>query len=159
MGRKNRRVKIHAKRLPTVREIQRSRDRSSVCPKRLEIWYAHLPVHRDSNIQGGERPVLIVSNDIVNAQSGAVTVLPMTSRLKKLFMPTHVLLAEGTHELEKCSVVLAEQITTVDKKILERKIGEVTDKAAVRGVEDAIREQLAINNQEKEKTENEDHHL
>lgn len=159
MGRKNRRMKVHARRLPTVREITRDAMRKDMCPKRLEIWFAHLPVHHGSSIQGGQRPVLIVSNDIVNAQSGAITVLPMTSQLKKLFMPTHVLLEEGTHEMEKRSVVLAEQITTVDKRILERKIGEITDEAAVKRVEDAIREQLAIKNQKKEKDENEDHHL
>ena len=159
MGRKNRRMKIHAKRLPTVWEIQRDAPRADIRPRRLEIWYAHLPMRYDSRVQGGTRPVLIISNDVVNAHSGAVTVLPLTSQIKKLFMPTHVLLAEGTHEMEKSSVVLAEQITTVDKRILEKRIGELTDPAAIRKVEDAVREQLSINNQEKENIENENHHL
>ncbi len=159
MGRKNRRMKIHAKRLPTVREIQRDAVRTDIHPKRLEIWYAHLPMRYDSRVQGGGRPVLIISNDIVNEHSGVITVLPLTSQLKRLFMPTHVFLAEGTHEMEKSSVILAEQIMAIDKKILAKRIGKLTDPAVVREVEDAVREQLSIKNQEKENTENENHHL
>lgn len=158
MGRKNRRMKIHAKRLPTVYEINRDAVITSVCPRRLEIWYARLPLHRGCFIQGGARPVLVVSNNVVNTQSGAVTVLPLTSQMKKLFMPTHVYLEEGTHEMEKGSIVLAEQIMTVDKRMLERKIGELTDIAVIRKVEDAIREQLSIHNQNKENAENENYY-
>ena len=61
--------------------------------------------------------------------------------------------------MEKSSVILAEQIMAIDKRILEKRIGKLTDPAVVREVEDAVREQLSIKNQEKENTENEDHHL
>lgn len=164
MGRKNRRKKIHAKRLPTLRQIQHERMRmeqpsEAVNPKRMEIWFAKLPFRDDSSVQGGSRPVLIISNDIANGQASTVTVLPMTSRIKKMCMPTHVLLGKEEVDRRKDSVVLAEQITTLDKTSLMHKISTLNNAESVRRVEDAVREQLSINENEKEKTENEDHHM
>ena len=122
----------------------------------MEIWYANLPMKEGSSIQGGNRPVVIISNDVCNEVSSVITVAPLTSRMKKLNLPTHAVIdtPDGGQ-----SVILAEQIMTIDKKILAKRIGKLTDPAVVREVEDAVREQLSIKNQEKENTENENHHL
>lgn len=133
MGRKNRRKLIHGKRLPTLNSIRRE----NIYPKRMEIWYARLTKYPDTSIQGGGRPVLIVSNDTCNDLSNTVTVLPLTSRLKKLGMPTHVV----SEDLDIPSVILAEQITTVDKAQLIRKMGECKK---VEAVEKAIRIQTGM---------------
>ena len=111
MGRKNNRKQIHTGGLPM--ELVKKK------PKRMEIWYAYLPMHKGQKVQGGARPVVIVSNDISNEKSGIVTVVPLTSKMKRLDMPTHIQIPFGAEG----SVVLAEQIMTMDQRFLDRKIG------------------------------------
>jgi len=132
MGRKNRRMKEH---IPDVKRLERR----LVHPRRMEIWYAKLPMGRNTSVQGGSRPVVIISNDICNQRSNTVTVAPITSRMKHLEMPTHVVIGNLRDE---DSMVLAEQIMTIDKSRLDRKIGDCA------GMEDqieaAILEQIGI---------------
>ncbi len=73
--------------------------------------------------QGGLRPVLIIQNDVGNRYSPTVIVLALTSQLQKARLPTHVPVPAAGHGLEKDSVVLAEQIRTLDKRRLRDRIG------------------------------------
>ena len=91
--------------------------------KRYEIWMADLPSQKNSHVQGGYRPVIIVSNDAANAHSPVLTVVPMTSKLTKNCLPTHVLIRE--QGLEKDSLALCEQIITLDTTRLIRRMGYV----------------------------------
>ena len=84
--------------------------------------------------QGGLRPVLVIQNDTGNRYSPTVVVLAVTSQLQKARLPTHVLLSAAGHGLERDSVVLAEQVRTLDKRRLRTRIGSLTpeDMAQVR---------------------------
>lgn len=73
--------------------------------------------------QGGIRPVLVVQNDVGNRYSPTVIVLAVTGQVNKTRLPTHVPVAAGNTGLQKDSVVLAEQIRTLDKRRLREKIG------------------------------------
>ncbi|MBR7091236.1 MAG: type II toxin-antitoxin system PemK/MazF family toxin [Clostridia bacterium] len=90
--------------------------------KRGELYYANLSPVVGSE-QGGVRPVLVVQNDIGNRYSPTVIVAAVTSRLTKAKLPTHIELSADTYGLDKDSVVLLEQIRTIDKARLLNKIG------------------------------------
>lgn len=92
--------------------------------KRGELYYADLSPVVGSE-QGGVRPVLIVQNDIGNKFSPTVIAVAVTSQINKAKLPTHIELSAHDYGLEKDSVVLLEQIRTLDKKRLKDKIGEV----------------------------------
>lgn len=112
-----------------------------VKPKRMEIWYARLPMDRRTSVQGGARPVLIISNDVCNERSSIVTVIPMTTQIKHPGQPTHVVLTlkDGTQ-----SMLLAEQIMPLDKGYLDRKIEACTDGSTIGRIETAVREQVGM---------------
>jgi len=76
--------------------------------------------------QGGVRPILIVQNDIGNKFSPTVIALAITGQMDKARLPTHVPIRAQGHGLQRDSVVLAEQIRTLDKKRLREKIGELS---------------------------------
>ena len=91
--------------------------------KRGEIYFADLSPVVGSE-QGGVRPIIVIQNDIGNKYSPTVIVAAITSQLDKAKLPTHIEL--GTeYGLSKNSVVLLEQIRTIDKQRLKEKIGEV----------------------------------
>ena len=92
--------------------------------KRGELYYADLSPVIGSE-QGGIRPVLVVQNDIGNKYSPTVIVAAITSRLNKAKLPTHIFLNAYTYGLEKDSVILLEQIRTLDKSRLQHKIGDL----------------------------------
>lgn len=89
--------------------------------RRGEIYYADLSPVVGSE-QGGVRPVLIVQNDIGNKYSPTVIVAAITSQINKAKLPTHVELSASEYGLPKDSVILLEQIRTIDKKRLREKI-------------------------------------
>lgn len=93
--------------------------------KRGEIYYADLSPVVGSE-QGGVRPVLIVQNDVGNRYSPTVIAAAVTSRLNKAKLPTHIELSVATG-LTKDSVVLLEQLRTLDKSRLQDKIGEINE--------------------------------
>ena len=95
--------------------------------KRGDIYYADLSPVVGSE-QGGVRPVLIIQNDIGNKYSPTVIATAITSQINKAKMPTHIELYANEYGLSKDSVVLAEQIRTIDKKRLKEKIGHLDDK-------------------------------
>ncbi len=94
--------------------------------KRGEVYYADLSPVVGSE-QGGVRPVLIVQNDIGNRYSPTVIAAAITSRQTKSRLPTHIDVPSGETGLEKDSVVLLEQIRTLDKRRLKDKIGELSE--------------------------------
>lgn len=95
--------------------------------KRGEIYYADLSPVTGSE-QGGLRPVLIVQNDIGNKFSPTVIVAAITSKQGKSKLPTHIDVKAGDFGLEKDSVILLEQVRTIDKQRLREYIGVIDDK-------------------------------
>lgn len=95
--------------------------------KKGEIYFADLNPVIGSE-QGGVRPVLIVQNDIGNKYSPTVIVAAVTSQINKAKLPTHVEIPAEGNGLAKDSVVLLEQLRTIDKKRLREKIGRIDDK-------------------------------
>ncbi|NLU48175.1 MAG: type II toxin-antitoxin system PemK/MazF family toxin [Syntrophomonadaceae bacterium] len=89
--------------------------------KRGEIYFAQLNPVIGSE-QGGMRPVLIVQNDIGNQYSPTTIILAITSQINKAKLPTHVELKAKEYGLERDSVILAEQIRTIDKSRLKQRI-------------------------------------
>lgn len=94
--------------------------------KRGELYYADLSPVVGSE-QGGVRPVLIVQNDVGNKYSPTIIAAAVTSRINKAKLPTHIELGALEYGLNKDSVILLEQIRTLDKKRLKERIGELPD--------------------------------
>ena len=94
--------------------------------KRGDIYYADLSPVVGSE-QGGIRPVLVIQNDIGNKYSPTVIAAAITSQINKAKMPTHIGLAAKDYGLNKDSVILLEQIRTIDKRRLREKIGRIDD--------------------------------
>ncbi|MCL2739652.1 MAG: type II toxin-antitoxin system PemK/MazF family toxin [Oscillospiraceae bacterium] len=95
--------------------------------KRGDIYYADLSPVVGSE-QGGLRPVVIVQNDIGNMHSPTVIAAAVTSQVSKAKLPTHIEIAAG-QGLEKDSVILAEQIRTLDKKRLKEQVGHLDNRS------------------------------
>ncbi len=95
--------------------------------KKGEIYFADLSPVIGSE-QGGVRPVLIVQNDVGNKYSPTVIVAAVTSQINKAKLPTHVEIPAEGNGLAKDSVILLEQLRTIDKKRLREKIGRIDDK-------------------------------
>ncbi|MCX7714340.1 MAG: type II toxin-antitoxin system PemK/MazF family toxin [Clostridia bacterium] len=104
--------------------------------KRGDIYYADLSPVVGSE-QGGIRPVLIIQNDIGNKYSPTVIAAAITSQINKAKMPTHIELSAEEYGLNKDSVVLLEQIRTIDKKRLREKIGHL-DASLMNQVNEAL---------------------
>ena len=94
--------------------------------KRGDIFYADLSPVIGSE-QGGIRPVIIIQNDIGNKYSPTVIVAAITSQINKAKLPTHVEISSEEYGLNRDSVVLLEQIRTLDKKRLKERIGHMTE--------------------------------
>lgn len=93
--------------------------------KRGELYYADLSPVVGSE-QGGVRPVLVVQNDVGNKHSPTIIAAAVTSKLNKARLPTHIELPSALAPgLAKDSVILLEQIRTLDKKRLKERIGEL----------------------------------
>ena len=97
-----------------------------VIVKRGDIYYADLSPVVGSE-QGGVRPVLIVQNDIGNKYSPTVIAAAITSQINKAKMPTHIEISATDYGLNKDSVILLEQVRTIDKRRLREKIGHLDD--------------------------------
>ncbi|MCK8625135.1 type II toxin-antitoxin system PemK/MazF family toxin [Apilactobacillus xinyiensis] len=100
---------------------------SKVEIKRGDIFYADLSPVVGSE-QGGMRPVLIIQNNIGNHYSPTVIVAAITARISKPKMPTHVGISSKKTKIEKNSVVLLEQIRTIDKQRLHDKVANLDEK-------------------------------
>ena len=93
-------------------------------PSRGEIYFADLNPVLGSE-QGGFRPVLIIQNDIGNKYSPTVIISAITSQIQKARLPTHVELPARISNLEKDSVILLEQIRTIDKRRLKKRVAKM----------------------------------
>ena len=89
--------------------------------RRGDVYYADLRPVIGSE-QGGIRPVLIIQNDVGNKHSPTVICAAITSKMNKAKLPTHVELSCGRYALVKDSVILLEQLRTIDKKRLKDKV-------------------------------------
>ncbi len=98
----------------------------SVNVKRGDIFYADLSPVIGSE-QGGIRPVLVVQNDVGNKYSPTIIVAAVTSQINKAKMPTHIEISAEEYGLNKDSVILLEQIRTIDKRRLREKICHVDE--------------------------------
>jgi len=104
--------------------------------KRGDIYYADLSPVVGSE-QGGLRPVLIVQNDVGNRYSPTVIAAAITSQVNKTKLPTHIEVVAEEYGLARDSVILLEQVRTIDKKRLKEKMGHLEDDV-MRQVNDAI---------------------
>ena len=123
-------------------------------PHRGEVWFADLGEFDNSSVQRGRRPAVIMSIDVSNEKSGTVTVIPMTSKIKKTWYPSHILITDddmgcladeaesaasggqaernaqpqpaGSRKALIPSIALTEQVRTIDKRRLLSCIGKVT---------------------------------
>lgn len=94
--------------------------------RRGEIYYAELNPVVGSE-QGGTRPVLVVQNDIGNQYSPTTIVVAITSQISKGKLPTHVEIRSERSGLERDSVILTEQVRTIDKTRLKKRISMLDD--------------------------------
>ena len=121
-------------------------------PKRGDIWFAELEPHHGTSVQGGCRPVLIVSNDIGNYHAETINVLPATKHMKKPDLPCHTQISLGEltdlHHHFDYSMLLAEQITTISKSQLRNYVGKVDDADAMRRINTIINRQLDLDTYE-----------
>ena len=111
--------------------------------KRGDMFYADLSPVIGSE-QGGIRPVLVIQNDTGNKYSPTVIVSAITSQLNKNKLPTHIELDSKEFGLKSDSVVLAEQIRTIDKSRLKEKIGHIEDDKIMNRINNAIRNKFRL---------------
>ena len=114
----------------------------TVIIKRGDIYYADLRPVVGSE-QGGVRPVLIIQNDVGNKHSPTVICAAITSKMNKAKLPTHVELNTRRCAMVKDSVILLEQLRTIDKQRLKEKICHIDDELQQR-VNDALLISLAL---------------
>lgn len=96
--------------------------------RRGEIYLANLNPVIGSE-QGGTRPVLVIQNDVGNKYSPTTIVAAITSRIRKAKLPTHVEISGSRYHLERDSVILLEQIRTVDKLRLKERVAELDEES------------------------------
>lgn len=112
--------------------------------KRGDLYYADLSPVVGSE-QGGVRPVLIIQNNIGNKYSPTVIIAAITSQINKAKLPTHIEISANEYGLNKDSVILLEQIRTIDKKRLREKIGYLDESMMVK-VDNSLQISLGLFN-------------
>ena len=110
--------------------------------KKGDLYFADLSPVVGSE-QGGIRPVLVVQNDVGNKYSPTIIVAAVTSRRNKADLPTHVEIAADGNGLSKNSVILLEQLRTIDKTRLKERIGTI-DRNRLPEVNEALSVSLGI---------------
>ena len=95
--------------------------------RRGDILWADLGMFPTTSVQGGVRPVIVVSNNKANTYSSVITVVPLTSRIyKKRYLPTHVFISKyDMTGIRKGSLALAEQVMSISTKCIIEKCGRV----------------------------------
>ena len=121
---------------PTTRNQDPKASQSTPAVRRGDIFYADLSPVVGSE-QGGLRPVLIIQNDVGNRYSPTVIAAAITSRMGKTKLPTHIDIYADRVGLSKDSVILLEQIRTLDKRRLREKMGHL-DETVMEEVNNAI---------------------
>ena len=115
---------------------------SYIKPRRLDIYWIDLGKGNGS-IQGGLRPCVVTTNDMVNKFSPVIQVAPITSMTKKK-LPTHVNVKQGEAGLSKDSTILLEQNMPVNKTQIRSYVGTVTDREVARQINQAIKIQMGV---------------
>jgi len=115
---------------------------NDVLVRRGDIFYADLNPVVGSE-QGGIRPVLVVQNDVGNKYSPTVIIAAITSQIDKAKLPTHVELKSADYGLEKDSVILLEQLRTIDKRRLKEKI-TFLDQDIMEKIDEALKISLGL---------------
>ena len=110
--------------------------------RRYDIWMADLPEINESHVQSGIRPVVVVSNDLSNIHSPIVNIIPLTSNLSRVDIPTHIVLHNKF--LQKVSLALCDQIMTLDKSRLMNKLGAVEGAHQRLTIQHCIQVQLGL---------------
>lgn len=110
--------------------------------KRGDIFFADLSPVVGSE-QGGVRPVVVIQNDVGNKYSPTIIIAAITSQLHKAKLPTHIGISAETFGLPKNSVILLEQLRTIDKKRLREKIG-VFDNKIMMKIDDGLKTSLGL---------------
>ena len=105
--------------------------------KRGDMFYADLSPVVGSE-QGGIRPVVIIQNDLGNKYSPTVIAAAITSQTNKNRLPTHIEIGSNTEGLKSDSVILTEQIRTIDKSRLKEKIGHIDDISVINKINSAL---------------------
>ena len=105
--------------------------------KRGDMFYADLSPVVGSE-QGGVRPVLVIQNNVGNKYSPTVIVSAITSQLNKSKLPTHIELDSEEFGLKSDSIILTEQIRTIDKSRLKEKIGHINDTQVMSKIDNAL---------------------
>ena len=105
--------------------------------KRGDMFYADLSPVVGSE-QGGIRPVLIIQNDLGNKYSPTVIAAAITSQTNKTKLPTHIELGSEEYGLKSDSIILTEQIRTIDKSRLKEKIGHIKDQTVMSKIDNAL---------------------
>lgn len=106
-----------------------------------DIYIAELGMESEGSLQNGTRPIIVISNNKANRYSPVVSILPLTSR-KKRNLPTHVLIRDCG--LSCPSLVLAEQITSLNQSRLRKKIGSIRGTIYEAQIKKAIEVQLEL---------------
>lgn len=112
-------------------------------PKRGDIYFADLDPVVGSE-QGGTRPILIIQNDRGNSASGTVIVAILTTRMTKAKLPTHVEIDKEDTKIRKDSIVMLEQIRTIDKKRLINFVDSI-GADLIKKIDKALRTSLNLN--------------
>lgn len=110
--------------------------------KRGDVYFADLSPVVGSE-QGGVRPVLVIQNDIGNRFSPTVIIAAITAQIQKAKLPTHVEIDAKAHGFDRDSVILLEQIRTIDKQRLTDKITHLTEDM-MRKVDEALQISLGL---------------
>ena len=133
-------IQQNSKYLPRTKDVRRG-----------EVWFAELGQHPGTSVEEGCRPVLVISNDTANVKSESVTVIPMTTKMKKYYIPTHVPVPEAIladtkpeNRFRDC-MLLAEQITTISRSAFRNCLGRIRDPGKMAEIEAAVLAQVAIN--------------
>ena len=113
-----------------IKRLSERLGKQKMSVKRGDIYYADLSPVVGSE-QGGLRPVLIIQNDIGNKYSPTIIAAAVTSKINKAKLPTHIEIPSA-YGLVKDSVILLEQIRTLDKRRLKERIGELPPATMVR---------------------------
>ena len=110
--------------------------------RRGDVFYADLRPVVGSE-QGGIRPVLIVQNDVGNRHSPTVICAAITSRMNKVKLPTHIAIEAARYHMVKDSVILLEQLRTIDKSRLKDKICHLDEKILTK-IDEALKISLQL---------------
>ncbi len=105
--------------------------------RRGDMFYADLSPVIGSE-QGGVRPVLIIQNDVGNRHSPTVIAAAITSQTGKAKLPTHIEIGSENNGLKSDSIILTEQIRTIDKSRLREKIGHIDDENVMNELNNAL---------------------